>query len=429
MSPVQAKLGSYPIRTQLNLLVLAAVVPLFLAFAYDVYHEARTGFERAQAEALRLSLVASADAQGYFARTEQRLGDISRRVEMGNLDPARCKALFADSETIRREYAGLAMVDRDGRMACLAGDETEQSIEGLTAARLMLALAEGHPRLHVGAPVRGKTMGDWTLPLAYPVRGGDGSAAGMVIAAAQLDRFQSLVAALQLPEKPISLIVKGDGLVVASSHDRDRNVGQSRRSDTLTQAIIGLRSEGVLRGKSVDGVERIYGFHPVAGTDWTAIVGIDIDPIREEVIANALTRSAYGLGVLALALGFSFAMGRRIATPIAAVSRAAFSFGEGRREVRAPVAGAREVAEVAVQLNRMFDILEERERSLIATQKMLDSLLESMDRVLWSFSPDMKSLTFVSESSKKLFGHEASTPTPGSGLKWCIRKIEGRPKK
>lgn len=408
MSPVQAKLGSYPIRTQLNLLVLAAVVPLFFAFAYDVYHEARTGFERAQAEALRLSLVASADAQGYFARTEQRLGDISRRVEMGNLDSARCKALFVDSETIRREYAGLAVVDRDGRITCLASDESEQSIEGLTAARLLMALAEGPSRLLVGAPVRGKSVGDWTLPLAYPVRGGDGSAAGMVIAAAQLDRFQSLVAALQLPEKPISLIVKGDGLVVASSHDRDRNVGQSRRSDTLTQAIIGLRSEGVLRGKSVDGVERIYGFHPVAGTDWTAIVGIDIDPIREEVIANALTRSAYGLGVLALALGFSFAMGRRIATPIAAVSRAAFSFGEGRREVRAPVAGAREVAEVAVQLNRMFDILEERERSLIATQKMLDSLLESMDRVLWSFSPDMKSLTFVSESSKKLFGHEAS---------------------
>lgn len=106
MPSVQAYTDGRSIRTQLNLLVLAAVLPLLLAFAYEIHIEARSGFERARAEAQQLARVASADAQGYFARAEQRLGDISRRVEVGNLDPARCKSLFADIETIRPRVCG-----------------------------------------------------------------------------------------------------------------------------------------------------------------------------------------------------------------------------------------------------------------------------------------------------------------------------------
>jgi PAS domain S-box-containing protein len=407
MTSVQAYTPGRPIRTQLNFLALAAVLPLLLVFAYDIYIETRNGFGRAHGEVLRLAKVASADAHGYFSRTEQRLGDVSRRVEVGSLDPARCHSLFADIDAIRREYAGLAVVDRDGRLVCLAGDERDQAIEGLTAARPLLSLLEGQPRLLVGAPVKGSSSGRWMLPLAYPVRGGDGRAAGMVIAAAQLDRFQSLVTGLELPEKPISLIVKGEGVILASSHEPDRHVGQSRRDDALTQAILRQRS-GVLRGISVDRVERIYGFEPIAGTDWLAVVGMDVGPIQEKTVESALRHGAYGLAVLAFALALAFAMGRRISQPIAAVARAAHAFGEGRRDVRAPVAGAREVAEVATQLNRTFGNLAERERTLVETQEMLDSLLESMDRALWSFAPDMSAMLFASESTKKLFGHDAA---------------------
>lgn len=407
MSSDQSHPRGRTLRTQLHLLALAAVFPLLLAFAYDLHHETRAGFRQSEIEAQRLAKVSSADAQGYFSRTEQRLGDISRRLETGSLDPSRCKSLFDDIEAIRREYAGLAMVDRDGRLVCVAGGEGEASIDGLNAARHLLALAAGQARLLVGAPVKDRTSGKWVLPLAYPVRGGDGRAAGMVIAAAQLDRFQSLVAALDIPEKPMTFIVKEEGLVIASSQDPDRHVGQSRRDDALMRAIIDQRS-GVMRGASLDGVDRIYGFQPVAGTDWLAVVGMEIEPIRKRVVERALRHVAYGLGVLALALALSFMLGRRIAGPIAAVARAAHAFGEGRRDVRAPVSGAREVAEVAIQLNRMFGILAERERSLVETQEMLDSLLESMGRVLWSFAPDMSEVFFASESSRKLFGHEAA---------------------
>ena len=37
-----------PIKQQLYFLVLAAVLPLFLVFAYDIYQETRDGFERAR---------------------------------------------------------------------------------------------------------------------------------------------------------------------------------------------------------------------------------------------------------------------------------------------------------------------------------------------------------------------------------------------
>ena len=201
---------------------------------------------------------------------------------------------------------------------CLAGGEwPDQAADGLTAARPCWRWPSGSPGFFVGAPVKGGAAGKWVIPLAYPVRGGDGRAAGMVIAAAQLDRFQSMVTSLELTEQPTSLILKSEGLVIASSRDPDRYVGHSRRDDALIRTMIDQRS-GVLRGTAIDGIERIYGFHAVAGTDWLAVVGLDVDPIREKVIASALRHGAYGLGVLVLALALSFALGRRISAPIAA---------------------------------------------------------------------------------------------------------------
>ncbi|MBM3390614.1 MAG: hypothetical protein FJY34_01370 [Betaproteobacteria bacterium] len=120
--------------------------------------------------------------------------------------------------------------------------------------------------------------------------------AGVVIAAAQLDRFQSVVESLDLPEKTITLFVKAEGTVIYLSHDPERHIGQSRRGDALTRSLLEGRS-GVTSGVSVDGVARIYGFHPAAGTDWLAVVGIDVAPIRVGVRASAVRQGLYGPGV------------------------------------------------------------------------------------------------------------------------------------
>ncbi|MBA3902608.1 MAG: hypothetical protein C0522_02880 [Rhodocyclaceae bacterium] len=404
------------IRAQLQILVLAAVLPLLLASAFDIYQEAQKGFDRAHDEARRLARVAAADSQHYFERAEQRLGDIARRIETGSLEPSRCHELFSDIETIRREYAGIAILDQGGRLVCIAAGPNAEAVDGLTAARPLLALAGAHPRLLVGAPLKERTSGSWVLPLAYPVRGGAGRAAGMVIAAAQFERFHSLVARLELPEQPVTVIMNGEGLIISHLPDPDRHIGQSRRGDPAGQAIIEQRSGVVRAASAADGVERIYGFEPVQGTDWIAIVGIDVARIKQKVMTSALQHAAYAAGVLVLALLLSYYLSRRIAAPIHAVASAAHAFGEGRRDIRVPAAGAKEVAEVAVQLNGMLDALAERERGLEEAQAMLNSVLGSMDRALWSFAPDMGVLFFASDSTKKIFGHEAAEFRTKPGL-------------
>jgi PAS domain S-box-containing protein len=71
------------------------------------------------------------------------------------------------------------------------------------------------------------------------------------------------------------------------------------------------------------------------------------------------------------------------------------------------VAGAREVAEVARQMNDMFGVLAAHERSLVETQDRLNGVLGSMDRALWSFAPDMSAMLFASASTEKIFGRPA----------------------
>lgn len=84
-------------------------------------------------------------------------------------------------------------------------------------------------------------------------------------------------------------------------------------------------------------------------------------------LARALLRPA--AAGFAVALLISLLLLRRIARPLLELARAARRFGRGELEARVPVAGPREVAELAVEFNRMAEELERarrRQRALVA---------------------------------------------------------------
>jgi signal transduction histidine kinase len=81
-------------------------------------------------------------------------------------------------------------------------------------------------------------------------------------------------------------------------------------------------------------------------------------PTVRRLVRDVLLALAIGLGVAGVA---GVLLGRLLARPLRATARAAQDIGAGRRDVRVPVTGPAEVAELAVAVNGLVDALDRSE--------------------------------------------------------------------
>lgn len=97
---------------------------------------------------------------------------------------------------------------------------------------------------------------------------------------------------------------------------------------------------------------------------------------RERVDAEAATRQAWQLAALLALTGLALVgwVARRLAhavlDPLAALQDALRAFGAGRRDARAPVAGDRELAELATGFNAMADAVGEAEERRVRAERL-----------------------------------------------------------
>jgi signal transduction histidine kinase len=116
-------------------------------------------------------------------------------------------------------------------------------------------------------------------------------------------------------------------------------------------------------------VETVYGQAAVPGWGLRVVAAIPaaavLAEMRQEELDDSLLAALIVLGVLALALLIS----RRIARPIKEIAAVAGEVAAGHLETRAPVRGAAEIAEVAVQLNQMLDVRRQAEETLRHTSQ------------------------------------------------------------
>ncbi|MBQ3126644.1 MAG: HAMP domain-containing histidine kinase, partial [Clostridia bacterium] len=96
------------------------------------------------------------------------------------------------------------------------------------------------------------------------------------------------------------------------------------------------------------------GDYSVAGTVFVCSSSTALDPLVEVMIKTVIMSS---LWVTLAALIAVYFISDRIIGPLKAMSRAAKSFAAGRFDVRVPVSGRDEVAELAVAFNNMADSL------------------------------------------------------------------------
>ena len=344
--------GARPMRTLVVLLIAASMLPLTALLGLQVWHETGSHLEDARQLIQGVATGMANETSRSLQEIERSLSVIAQRPQVRALDAAHCDPLFDDIRTLNLNVVGVASLDQAGKQVCssLSGSGMRSPSFGNTA--WFRRLSEGQAQV-VGPPGYGPISWRWVAFVGTPIRDASGAFAGAAVMTIDLEGLEPAMHPA-LPEDAAFAIIDRTGTVVARSAQMPEPPSRSMKDTPLGRAALG-DPQGTKRIVGEDGVERLYGWQPVAGTDWTIAAGMPTQVVYAQ-FRESLWRNGIGLLVaLSATTLLGLAVFRKLTRPLAALRDASHAIAQGSRETRALPAGPREVSELALAFNHMLD--------------------------------------------------------------------------
>jgi PAS domain S-box-containing protein len=390
------------IRTLLHLVVLAVLLPAAALVAYDSYAGYQRDQQQAANAALSLAQVTSDGVEAFLADTEGMLAALARRPRIRAADAADCDPIFAEFHAVYPHFANFTQANLDGELICSALPQPgggHMVVRDTAWFQRVLATQA----FVVSAPYRGRVTRKEVSVLVYPVRDDAGRLVGSIQLPIDLVDFKLVAGAAKLPSTTILAILDSQGTIVARSQQAAQYVGTRPRNAPIVPIVLARRS-GTARAVSSEGIERIYGFVPIRGTDWFALAATDTHSMLTAARRAALGSAGFGIGVVLFALAVATLLRRRITAPMRALAETARQVASGHTAERAPETGPAEVAAVAAQLNVMLDARRHAEQALRASEESYRMLFESsLDAVL--LTQPLGRILHANPAACRMFGY------------------------
>lgn len=350
------------ILAQVLVLVFAVALPLSALVAYNLYQEFVASRKAAAAIALGVAEMTAAESSRVLRDAQDLLLGLARRPSIQALDPRQCDPLFSGFLDLHPRFVLAFTVNLSGMPVCAAEPAVKRRADP-EARRYDLQELRRTGKFSIGKPILGPLTGRWVVPLYQPLHDAAGSLNGAVAVSIDLVNFHPLAAGVTLAPETSIHIINGDGLVVASLKNPEMEVGRQTRDASIANTVL-VRKRGEARAVGSDGIERIYGFVPVPGTDWHAYAGVLVSVAFAEANRRLLVTVVVGIVAVLLAVALAVINTRKIVLPIRAMADTAHEIVAGHAETRFRVHGASEIAEVATQFNRALDALARGKRLL-----------------------------------------------------------------
>ncbi|MGH6886985.1 MAG: PAS domain S-box protein, partial [Geminicoccales bacterium] len=294
------------------------------------------------------------------------------------------------------------VVNREGRIICGAIAPPGERVVRIQDEPLLRRIVESG-RFGLSQPLVGRINGRWTVGAVQPVIGDDGTVAGMVSMSIDLLEWQPVPAPSSLPRGAIAALVTSQGIVIARSEQAAQWIGRNVSGGDIMRRVLELRT-GTARSQGAAEQDRIWAFRAVPGTDWYALSGI----LTEQVLGPVYARMWRDALLLALAAGAVLVLAlfasRRLSGPIGDIAEALRRRGGGEESARVPVRGPREIAAVAVELNKRIEERDRAERTLRESETRFRALWEtSADAIL--MIDEASVIRYASPAVLEVFGH------------------------
>jgi PAS domain S-box-containing protein len=366
----EVKIRGRRVAAELALLVVIVAVPLAGLIAYLLYDTARRDEEHAAGLAMQMAVTTADRTARYVDTTRSALEVAAKRPLIRAMDPDNCDPHLADLREAYGHATNIVVINLDGRIICGATPPPRGQVVR-TADEEMLHAMIAAPRFRLTRPIVGKISNRWTVAAAQPVLGPGGKLAGIVAMGIDLQNWVPFSAIAGEPKGTVHDVVTADGIVIARSAEAEAWIGRNAGASDVHNRMLEMKL-GTVRARGTEGADRLWGFTPVPGTEWYARSSVSANrvfgPARERVLETAF--------LLAVVVGIAFvavvALVARLVRPMQRIAAAVGARAAGHGEVRVPVGGPREVAELAAELNRMIDSGERRDEDLRRFRAAMD---------------------------------------------------------
>ncbi|MDP2240850.1 MAG: PAS domain S-box protein [Burkholderiales bacterium] len=389
---------SFSFSAYLTGMALIIALPLTGLLAYDIRNDFRKSQEQAEAIGLQFAKLAAEQAENRLRQGKRILTGLAQIPGVRALDPGKCSTLLRELNELLEQYSNVITRDAAGALVCSAvppaGGERPRAASDY---HLQEVLRTGD--FVVGKPVRGNITGKWVAALAYPLRDGQNSIAGVVALPMDLVVFHPAAGAASLPDGMVVQIISAEGVAIASTQETGAWVGRNVRDAEFVARTV-MAQPATLLAQDAEGIPRIYGFAAVSGTDWRVYAGIP----AAAVFDNAWRELRYHLAIVVLTLTMAallaFLLARRASGSVRNIAAAAAAVGAGDKTARALPAGPAEIRAVATRFNAMLDALD------LAEQRMSGIIRSAMDGVITV--NERHEIILVNPAAEKLFGYSAA---------------------
>ncbi|MCX7176430.1 MAG: diguanylate cyclase [Proteobacteria bacterium] len=340
------------IRTYLLMLVLAMSVPLVAVIGFGIYSDMQhtIASTKSSLRALANSMVSNTSSK---IRSARRIAEsVAERPLVRQLDRRNCDGILKDLQSMEPGYANIGYSNVEGLVICSAAPLPEGKPVNLGKAPWFQNFMK-EKRFTVGQPIIGPITGKWVAVLSTPIRDEHQQMIGVVNLPLDLNSLDPNIPDQLLPAQSRYGFFDADGIMIWRNLDPEGVIGTRPNADAARR-IVEVR-DGEFESLAIDGVTRYFSVVPMPETGWIAFVGVPAAEVYATAKRRATISSAIALAVIAVLIFFATIIARRIATPIAAMEKSARAVHNGNLEVRAGVAGPREVAAVAVEFNAMIE--------------------------------------------------------------------------
>ncbi len=170
-------------------------------------------------------------------------------------------------------------------------------------------------------------------------------------------RSQADVVAGQISNNRVEQVLEGQGIAIVRITASGEVTGSDRAA---VRAARDVRAERVLSGTSVTGVSGRLNVEarPSGAGGFALVQETETSGTYRKLVRHILFALGIGLVVACVA---GLALGTVLARPLRKVASVTHSMSAGRRDLRVPVAGTVELAEVATSVNALADALQRSE--------------------------------------------------------------------
>jgi diguanylate cyclase (GGDEF)-like protein/PAS domain S-box-containing protein len=351
------------IRTRLLGLVIATVVPFTALIGCGLWNQWRSD----QAQAIRSALI---EARLLAAQVDDQIGQFENLlVGLSQAVSAEPRDILANDAVLRHARKELPGYIGNIVVSSLDGNNIGTSFEPAESGRSYVgdrdffrqAVTDQH--IAVGAPVRGRTTGNWVASIARGLRDPAGRLAAVLSVGIQIEHFQDGLRVHDLPAGSLVQIINPDGTVILRDVDGPTWVGRKLHENEIA-ALYSASKEASTAVLWPDNVERITGSAAMVEVPWLVSVGLPTEVVLSNVVSRLAWGAAASLITLLVALGLASAFSGRIISPLRQLSEDASALATGKLTHRTAVRTHDEVGALANTFNAMAASLESRHREL-----------------------------------------------------------------